>query len=259
MINQGVSAALAARDATRNGTDSHILRETVVRGSRTAVTQDCTYQDFMKGANLCNFKGTDGVVELTQWFERMETVFRISNCSAENQIKFATSTLLAVPDMYCPRNENEEARSRWELECNRYDGVLPDMNHGNITSRKQEEVVKTLPEAIQNQPQQAKQEAKHRRAYTAGSGDKKPYGDLGSLWSQINYHHEGHFQKDCPKLKTTKANRGNHSGNNRAPAREAIPTKALYGPVPRPGDSRSVCQEDGRVIPDVHLITGNWG
>ncbi|GKA03122.1 reverse transcriptase domain-containing protein [Tanacetum coccineum] len=36
---------------------------------------------------------TEGVVELTQWFEIMETVFRISNCTVENQIKFATCTL----------------------------------------------------------------------------------------------------------------------------------------------------------------------
>ncbi|GJV33525.1 hypothetical protein Tco_1393925 [Tanacetum coccineum] len=41
-----------------------------------------------------NFKGTEGVVELTQWIEKMETVFRISNCSVENQIKFSTCTLL---------------------------------------------------------------------------------------------------------------------------------------------------------------------
>ncbi|GJW38490.1 reverse transcriptase domain-containing protein [Tanacetum coccineum] len=41
-----------------------------------------------------NFKGTEGVVELTQWIEKMKTVFRISNCSVENQIKFSTCTLL---------------------------------------------------------------------------------------------------------------------------------------------------------------------
>ncbi|GJT80919.1 hypothetical protein Tco_1055261 [Tanacetum coccineum] len=42
------------------------------------------------------FKGTEGVVELTQWFERMETVFRISNCSdgKTDQISL-TCTLLA--------------------------------------------------------------------------------------------------------------------------------------------------------------------
>ncbi|GJR11406.1 hypothetical protein Tco_0794058 [Tanacetum coccineum] len=60
MINQGVSAALAARDATRNGTDSH-SSGTGVRGSER-VTRECTYQDFMKCKPLY-FKGTEGVGE----------------------------------------------------------------------------------------------------------------------------------------------------------------------------------------------------
>nr|GEW33819.1 hypothetical protein [Tanacetum cinerariifolium] len=55
--------------------------------------RECTYQDFMKCKPLY-FKATEGVVELTQWFKRMETVFRISNCTMENQIKFVTCTLL---------------------------------------------------------------------------------------------------------------------------------------------------------------------
>ncbi|GJS46408.1 reverse transcriptase domain-containing protein [Tanacetum coccineum] len=41
-------------------------------------------------------RGTEGVVDLTQWFERMETVFRISNCTVENQMKFATCTLMGI-------------------------------------------------------------------------------------------------------------------------------------------------------------------
>ncbi|GJV38194.1 hypothetical protein Tco_1410671 [Tanacetum coccineum] len=36
---------------------------------------------------------TEGVVGLTQWFERMENVFNISNCAVENQVKFATCNL----------------------------------------------------------------------------------------------------------------------------------------------------------------------
>ncbi|GKE00225.1 hypothetical protein Tco_1388208 [Tanacetum coccineum] len=54
MIDQGVSVALAARDATRNGTDSH-SSGTGVRGSER-VAQECTYQDFMKCKPLY-FKG----------------------------------------------------------------------------------------------------------------------------------------------------------------------------------------------------------
>nr|GEW64735.1 hypothetical protein [Tanacetum cinerariifolium] len=57
------------------------------------VTHECTYPDFMKCQPL-NFKGTEGVVKLTQWFEKMETVFCISKCSMENQINFYTCTLL---------------------------------------------------------------------------------------------------------------------------------------------------------------------
>ncbi|GJY95121.1 hypothetical protein Tco_0588164 [Tanacetum coccineum] len=40
-----------------------------------------------------NFKGTKGVVGLTQWAEKMEYVFLISNCAITNQVKFASCTL----------------------------------------------------------------------------------------------------------------------------------------------------------------------
>ncbi|GJW50051.1 hypothetical protein Tco_0091402 [Tanacetum coccineum] len=41
-----------------------------------------------------NFKGTEGVIGLTRWFEKMETVFHISNCPKVYQVKYATYTLL---------------------------------------------------------------------------------------------------------------------------------------------------------------------
>ncbi|GJY03323.1 hypothetical protein Tco_0369263 [Tanacetum coccineum] len=93
MIDEGVTAVLAARATTRNGDDSHTSGTGVRRNERTV--RECTYQDFMKCQPLF-FKGTEGVVSLTQWFERMETVFRISNCTVENQVKFATCTLMGT-------------------------------------------------------------------------------------------------------------------------------------------------------------------
>ncbi|GJZ15604.1 putative reverse transcriptase domain-containing protein [Tanacetum coccineum] len=57
------------------------------------VARVCTYQDFVKCQPL-NFKGTEGVVGLTRWFEKMETVFHISNCPEVYQVKYATCTLL---------------------------------------------------------------------------------------------------------------------------------------------------------------------
>ncbi|GKF64339.1 hypothetical protein Tco_0187787, partial [Tanacetum coccineum] len=37
--------------------------------------------------------GTEGVVGLTRWFEKMESVFGISNCPEASQVKFVTCTL----------------------------------------------------------------------------------------------------------------------------------------------------------------------
>ncbi|GJX22436.1 hypothetical protein Tco_0226881 [Tanacetum coccineum] len=55
-------------------------------------TRECTYQDFLKCQPL-NFKGTEGVVGLTRWFEKMETVFHISNYPQKYQVKYALCTL----------------------------------------------------------------------------------------------------------------------------------------------------------------------
>nr|GFC29851.1 reverse transcriptase domain-containing protein [Tanacetum cinerariifolium] len=59
-------------------------------------TRVCSYTDFIKCQPL-NFKGTKGVVGLSQWLKKMESVFYINGCIVDNQVKFATCTLLAAP------------------------------------------------------------------------------------------------------------------------------------------------------------------
>nr|GEV49222.1 hypothetical protein [Tanacetum cinerariifolium] len=87
--------ALAKHEAnrnSRNGDDSH---DSGSDGRRQVpTTRECTYSDFLKCQPL-NFNGTKGVVGLTQWFEKMEYVFHISNYTVACQIKFATCTLLS--------------------------------------------------------------------------------------------------------------------------------------------------------------------
>ncbi|GJU79364.1 putative reverse transcriptase domain-containing protein [Tanacetum coccineum] len=100
--------------------------------------------DFMKCQPL-NFKGTEGVVRLIRWFEKMEIVFHISNCPEKYQVKYATCTLLnsaltwwnshkrtigaeatfsmswrelmkLMTEVYCPRNEIQKMESElWNL------------------------------------------------------------------------------------------------------------------------------------------------
>ncbi|GJW80357.1 reverse transcriptase domain-containing protein [Tanacetum coccineum] len=286
MIDQGVTDTSVARDANRNtnGDDSHNSGQ-----------------------------GTKEVVELIQWFKKMETMFSISNFSVENQIKFSTYTLLAgaltwwnsyvrtvshdvayamtwtdlkkkMTDKYCLRVEIKKLEAElWNLKVKgtdvigynqrfqelallcvrmfpeesdkieRYVGGLPDMIYGSVVASKP----KTMQEAIeiatelmdkkictfaerqtknkrkqddnQQQQQQPNKRQNTGRAYTAGSGEKKPYGGSKPLCAKCNYHHDGqkptcyecgaqgHFKRDYPKLKNN--NRGNQGGNGNAPAK----------------------------------------
>ncbi|GJV85336.1 putative reverse transcriptase domain-containing protein [Tanacetum coccineum] len=234
MIDQGVTAALAARDANRNGDDSHTSG---TGGRRTErVVRECTYQDFMKCKPLY-FKGTEGVVELTQWFERMETVFRISNCSVENQIKFSTCTLLAgaltwwnshvltvshdvayamtwadlrkkITDKYCPRNEMKKLEAElWNLKVKGADvigyvGGLPDMIHGNIVASKpktMQEAVEMATKLMDKKVSTINKRQNTSRTYTAGTGEKKPYEGSKPLCAKCNYYHDGPCAPKCQK------------------------------------------------------------
>ncbi|GJQ95241.1 reverse transcriptase domain-containing protein [Tanacetum coccineum] len=194
MIDQGVSAVLAARDATRNGTDSH-SSGTGVRGSER-VARECTYQDFMK-CKLLYFKGIEGVVELTQWFERMETDVAYAMTWTELRKK--------MTDKYYPMNEMKKFEAElWNLKVIGTDvvQVQPTFSRTSTSLYKTENKgsFETLPETVKDQQQQTNSKAKHRAGHTsAGSSDKKPYGGSRPLCSKCNYHHDGPCAPKCYK------------------------------------------------------------
>nr|GFB20579.1 hypothetical protein [Tanacetum cinerariifolium] len=124
------------------------------RGARRPVqaARECSYSEFLKCKPL-DFKGTKGVVGLTRWFEKMKSVFSISNCTASNQVKFVTCTLQddaltwwnshvktttpeaahamtwatlkkKMTDIYCPRGEIKQIEAEmWNLKVKGIDVV----------------------------------------------------------------------------------------------------------------------------------------
>ncbi|GJS04795.1 putative reverse transcriptase domain-containing protein [Tanacetum coccineum] len=204
MIDQRVNAALAARDATRNGVDSH-TSGTDVRGSER-VTRE------------------------------METVFRISNCSVENQIKFSTCTLLVA--------EEEDDRQELALLCvrmfpeesdkiERYVGGLSDTIHGNIVASKP----KTMQEAVEMATKLmdkrvstiAERQAENKRKFK----NLNPYAPNATITTMVHVLQsatnaaelvislvtvKGYFRRECPKLKNNN-NCGNQGKKDTAPAR----------------------------------------
>ncbi|GJU37184.1 hypothetical protein Tco_1185538 [Tanacetum coccineum] len=159
MINQALQ-----RNST-NGDASHSSHRDDRRNMQIA--HPCYYADFMKCQPL-NFKGTEGVVGLTQWIEKMESVFNISGCAIENQVKFATCTLLGevisrktrnwvVEPKFKGKHVPEYTKRFQELtlictkfcaneteKINKYIRGLPDNIYGNVKSSKP----KTLDEMI---------------------------------------------------------------------------------------------------------------
>nr|GEZ33892.1 putative reverse transcriptase domain-containing protein [Tanacetum cinerariifolium] len=203
LINQGVAAAMAEAEASRvrNGYDSN--------GSRPRLAQ--------------------AVRELIQWFEKMESIFNVSNCTATCQVKYAVYTLQGVAltwwNSHVKTVTLELAQALpWKTlkkmmidKVEKYIGGLPDTIHDSVKAARP----KTMQEAIefatklmdkrirdvvenkqkfkgtsgnnQNQPQQNKRQ-NTGRAYAAGNSDKNIYTGSKPLCSKCDYHHEG----PCP-------------------------------------------------------------
>nr|GEZ83969.1 reverse transcriptase domain-containing protein [Tanacetum cinerariifolium] len=298
MIDQGITAALAARDALRStkGDDSHNSGTGIRRTERA--TRECTYTDFLKCQPL-PFKGTEGVASLSQWCKRMESIFHISNCAAENQVKFATCTLHSVAltwwnthelDLLCGRMFSEESN-----KIEKYVRGLPNMIHGSVVTSKP----KTMQEAIeiatelmdkkirtfverettskrnfentsrntQNQQQQhlnkrtnnntrtrgrtpAEFKPRHlvKRSNMSAANTNNANNQRGTGSGQKSGCYEcgiqGHFKRECPKLKNNN-NQGNQSGRNNAPARVYAVGRAGTDPDANVGNKTLIIHGDG--------------
>ncbi|GJR48620.1 reverse transcriptase domain-containing protein [Tanacetum coccineum] len=180
MIDEGVTAALAARDATRNGDDSH----TSGTGARrpVQVARECTYPDFLKCQPL-NFKGTEGVVKfatctlqgnaLTWWNSYVKT----TTPEAAHAMPWRTLKKM-MTDKYCPRGEIKKLEfEMWNLKVKGTDVVT-------YSQRFQELALI----AINQQPKQDKKT--QGRAYAAGNCDRRHTKALDLCVLNCNYHHD---------------------------------------------------------------------
>ncbi|GJZ45289.1 putative reverse transcriptase domain-containing protein [Tanacetum coccineum] len=84
--------------------------------------------------------GTEGVVVLAQWFEKMELVFHISNCVVENQKTLKKMMIVK----YCPRGEIKKLEIElWNLKvkalifARHFKKDLPKMKNRNLGTRRE--------------------------------------------------------------------------------------------------------------------------
>ncbi|GKA69495.1 putative reverse transcriptase domain-containing protein [Tanacetum coccineum] len=217
----------------RNGENGNGKNENPNENNRDTrpVARECTHQDFMKCQPL-NFKGTEGVVGLTRWFEKMETMFHISSCPEKYQVK---ELMKLMTEVYCPRNEIQKMESElWNLTVKNNDlaaytqrfqeltmmctkmvleeedrvekfiGGLPDNNQRNgyvvknVENKRRLEVNQR--DNHEQQPPFKRPNVRGQnvaRAYTAGNNEKKPYNRLLPLCNKCKLHHEGPCTVRC--------------------------------------------------------------
>nr|GEU89804.1 putative reverse transcriptase domain-containing protein [Tanacetum cinerariifolium] len=186
LIDRGIAAALVKQDAdrSRNGDNSH---DSGTCGRRQVITKrECTYTDFLKCQPM-TFKGTEGVIGLTRWVEKMESISQISNC---------TVTCQNVP--------------RGNKKVERYVSGLPDMIHGNVKVSKP----KTMQEAIEFATEMIDSKM---LTFAERQAEMKlsPRGPCAQKCT--NCKRIGHAARDCkdrPAVANNNNNRNNNNNNN---------------------------------------------
>nr|GEX65852.1 reverse transcriptase domain-containing protein [Tanacetum cinerariifolium] len=179
-----------------------------------------------------NFKGTDGVVGLSQWLERMESVFHISDCAIDNQVKFATCTLLGAALNWWNGHHFQELA----LMCtkflvdetekvDKYITGLPDNIHGNVMSVRPKTLDETI-ELANDLMDQKNQKAK----------------------ACYEYGNTRHIKKNFPKLK----NRGNGNENGIGQGR----AYAFGGKDASPDSNVIMELADEKIIRDNTIVRG---
>ncbi|GKE43818.1 hypothetical protein Tco_1471102 [Tanacetum coccineum] len=93
MLDQLIATRVAEALVAAAVTHVASTQEETNLGSNTSQNKACNYKELCAVMHQ-NFHGTEGVVGLTRWFEKLESQFGISNVAEGDRVKFASSTLL---------------------------------------------------------------------------------------------------------------------------------------------------------------------
>ncbi|GJX19395.1 putative reverse transcriptase domain-containing protein [Tanacetum coccineum] len=189
MIDQGVTAVLAARDTTRNGDDSHTSGTGVRRNERAV--RECTYQDFMKCQPLF-FKGTEEL-ELALLCDSM---FPEETDKIERYVGGMPDLIYSSVVASKPKTMQEAIKMAIELM---------DRKINTFAERQTENKRKFEDPSRNNQNQQQNKRQNTSRAYAAGNSHRQ-----GLCCRERKL---GHLAKDCRSRPAT-ANNNNRNNNN---------------------------------------------
>ncbi|GJT45856.1 putative reverse transcriptase domain-containing protein [Tanacetum coccineum] len=158
---------------------------------------------------LCplNFKGNEGVVGLTRWIEKMESVFNISGCAIENQEVLKKK----MTDKYYPQSEIKKLEIElWNLKSSipktldetiELANDLMDQKLRTYAERQTDNKRKADDSSRNNHghQQQPFKRQNVAKVYNMGASEKKPYGGSLPKCTKCYFHHNGPCSQKCHK------------------------------------------------------------
>ncbi|KAJ0843597.1 putative transcription factor interactor and regulator CCHC(Zn) family [Helianthus annuus] len=106
LLEERISAAIAQYEANRtqdSGGPSNAMRNGHGDSSGGNAAQGCTFKQFLDCKPM-NYDGTGGAVAFVRWTEKTEATIRMSKCTADQQVTFATGLFV------------DEALTWWNLQ-----------------------------------------------------------------------------------------------------------------------------------------------
>ncbi|GKC52830.1 hypothetical protein Tco_1075575, partial [Tanacetum coccineum] len=97
------------------------VRNVLVNGNQVS----CSYKEFL-ACNLKEYDGKGGVVVLTRWIEKMESVQDMSGCSIAQKVKYTVGSLV---EEFCPSHEMQK------LENELWNHAMVGVGHAAYTNR----------------------------------------------------------------------------------------------------------------------------
>nr|GEZ13262.1 putative reverse transcriptase domain-containing protein [Tanacetum cinerariifolium] len=225
LIDQRVAAAMAEAEArrVRNGYGNN------GSGPRLAQTvRECTYPDFLKCQPL-NFKGTEGVIGLTQWSRSYMVKFLCEDCYSGSFSGTAMENFKENDDrqelaLMCDRTFLEESD-----RVEKYIGGVPDTIHDSVEVTKPKTMQEAIEFATELMDKRIRDAVKNKQKF---EGLNLYVPSVITIMKKGNGCYEcgaqGYFKRNCPKLKNN--NRGNSGGNDNAQARVYVVGNAGANP-----------------------------
>ncbi|GJX07408.1 reverse transcriptase domain-containing protein [Tanacetum coccineum] len=116
MLNQLIATRVAEALVAAVVTHVASTQEENNLGSNSSQNKTCNYKEFHAVMHE-NFRGIEGAVGLTWWFEKLESQFGISNVTECGRVKFASSTLLDGALTWWNVNEIKQMENElWNLK-----------------------------------------------------------------------------------------------------------------------------------------------